>query len=218
MSIPIPASSAAGRFASIIDALCHTVPKFIARDRTAGPLIILIFNHLRRLGRQFAVLAARVEAGTLPAPRRRAVVQRAGVPRAPRLLPRGFAWLGALMPDTRVYGHQLQHLVTTDPEMAALLAACPQAARIVRSIFWMTCIRPVPACVRASRPKAALASPRPLREGPLGRDVSPSIPPARKTSPSRGGMKEASSSRWPRPGWPRWRGKAHPAVGPPLKA
>lgn len=213
MSIPIPASSAAGRFASIIDALCHTVPKFIARDRTAGPLIILIFNHLRRLGRQFAALAARAEAGTLPAPRRcvvkrRAVVRRAGVPRAPNLLPRGFAWLGTRMPDTRVYGYQLEHLVTTDPEMAALLAACPQAARIVRSIFWMTCIRPVPACVRASRTKPALAAPRPVREGSIGRRASASKSPVKETPPC----------RWPRPAWPRWRGKAHPAAGPPLKA
>ncbi len=107
MSIPVPTSAVAGLFAQIIEGLCHTVPKFIAQDRTAGPLIILIFDHLRRLGRQFAALAARAEAGTLPAPRRRSVAWRAPSPRAKGLLPTGFAWLGNLMPETRVYGYHL---------------------------------------------------------------------------------------------------------------
>ncbi len=159
-------TSLAGRFAQIIDDLCHAVPKFIAQDRTAGPLIILIFNHLRRLGRQFAGLAARTQAGTLPAPRRRSTVLRVGLTRAPGLLPTGFAWLGNLMPETRVYGCRLQQLVLNDPEMAALIAACPQAGRIVRSILWMTTQRPVPAILRVSRPRLASASSRPVRKGP----------------------------------------------------
>ena len=66
------------RFASIIDLLCRTVAASIAGGRPGGPLIILIWRRLKRMGVRFAALAARHEAGTLPAPRRR--------PRPPRPL------------------------------------------------------------------------------------------------------------------------------------
>ena len=178
MSIPIPTSTAAAVFAQIIEGLRHTVPKFIAQDRTAGPLIILIWTHLGRLGRRFAAIAARAEAGTLPAPRRRRpVARRTGTVRAPSPLPTGFAWLGQMMWETRASGHHLHHLVTTDPQMMALMAASPQAARIVRSIFWMTCIRPVPACVRAPRRSVVPASPNPVEKTLAGRSTPASIPP-----------------------------------------
>ncbi len=177
MSIPIPTSTAAGVFAQIIEGLRHTVPKFIAKDRNAGPLIILIWSHLGRLARRFASIAARAEAGTLPAPRlRRPVTRRAGTVRAPGALPTSFAWLGQMMWETRTYGTQLQHLVTTDPEMMALMAASPEAARIVRSVFWMTCIRPVPACVRAPRRKV-LAAPNSSAEEAVVGSTPPSVPP-----------------------------------------
>ncbi len=196
MSSPIPTSSVAAKVAQIIEGLRFTVPKFIAKDRNAGPLIMLIWSHLGRLGRQFAALAARAEAGTLRiAQHRRAVTPGVGTPRVraarvPSGLPTGWGWMGDMMWETRGWGGSLQQIVLEDPEMAALIAACPQAGRIVRSILWMTLRSPVPAILRVSRPKRARASSRPLREAsPSSSNVGetpPSVPP------SRGGMQKAS--------------------------
>lgn len=231
MSLPVSTSCVAGKFALIIDGLCHVVPKLIARDRSAGPLIILIFNHLRRLAARFAALAARTQTGALPAIRRRSArsaTRLAASSRARSPLPSGFAWLGKLMPETRAYGMQLQQLVLNDPEMAALIAACPEAGRILRSILWMTAIRPVPAILRTSRPKlkAGRVPPLPLREE-LCPKISPSEDPSGGTPPARGVRKKVPldtrsvsyrpSAHWPRSHWPRPRGKLHSAAGPPLK-
>lgn len=233
MSIPVPTSCVAGKFALIMGGLCHMVPKLIARDRSAGPLIILIFDHLRRLARRFAALAARAQIGTLPAIRRRrarSATRPAASSRARSPLPSGFAWLGKLMPETQAYGMQLQQLVLNDPEVAALIAACPQAGRILRSILWMTAIRPVPAILRTSRPeaKAGRVPPLPLRE-----ERCPKISPSGGTPPATGMRTKVQletrsvlyrpsahwpRSHWPRPHSPRLRGKLHSAAGPPLKA
>ncbi len=172
MSTPIPTSSVAAKFAQMIETLRVIVPKFIAKDRNAGPLIILIWSHLGRLGREFAALAARAEAGTLRAASRRRPIapgvgtRRAGTAPVPSGVPTKFAWLGDMMWETRIFGGYLSQMVLNDPEMAALIAACPQAGRIVRSILWMTSQSPVPAILRVSRRKRVRAPPRPLREGP----------------------------------------------------
>lgn len=49
ISVPLAIPFVTGRFARIIWGLCHAVPKLIARDRSAEPLIILIFTRLRRV-------------------------------------------------------------------------------------------------------------------------------------------------------------------------
>ena len=91
----------------------------------SGPLIILIYNHLRRLGAQFAAMAARAHA----APRRtgKHVARRA-------------TWPGALVPATCSYGGHLHYRLLTDPEMADLIAAVPQVKRLPRSILWATAL------------------------------------------------------------------------------
>ena len=101
MSAPLSLPTLPARFARIIADLCHEVPKHIARDRHAGPLIILIYSYLRRLGARFAAIAARAQAGTLRAIPRRAtrkpVARRLTWPRPPRALPTGYLWLGRLV-------------------------------------------------------------------------------------------------------------------------
>lgn len=163
MAIPLPLPSVADRVAGIIDALCSAVPTLIARDRSAGPLTILIYSRLRRLAARFAALAARVAAGILPAPRRRAAacseMPAARPARPPRLLPAGFGWLARLVPGAACFGGQLQHLLLTDPEMASLLAAAPQAGRMLRSLLWMTAIRPLPEILRRPARPARSAPP-----------------------------------------------------------
>ncbi len=248
MSIPFPTSSVAAKFAQIIDGLRFTVPKFIAKDRNAGLLIILVWSHLGRLGRRFAALAARAEAGILrTAPQRRAMTPGVGTrltgsARLPSGLPTGCGWLGDMMWEARSYGAILQQLLAGDPEMAALIAACPQAGRIVRSILWMTSRTPVPAILRVSRSKRVPASPLPLwegpKEGPFRRQITgsrpvdgptpPSVPPTRGgrkkdlVPPSRGGIKGTApyrpSAQWPRGVLVRPRARACGATGPPAKA
>ncbi len=89
------------RFGGIIDGLCRAVAaRGGGRDRLAGPLVILIWRHVRRLAAQIIALAARIAAGQhrrYPArrpPRRPAAPRR----RTPPALPLGFAWLLALVP------------------------------------------------------------------------------------------------------------------------
>ena len=116
---PAAPPAPAERFARLIDGLCRAVAARSFRGGLAGPLIILIWSRLRRLGVRFARLAARIEAGALPVARRRPTASRPARPAPPRL-PRGFAWLVRLVPQASAYGSQLQHLLA-EPEMAALL-------------------------------------------------------------------------------------------------
>lgn len=219
VSIPIPTSFAAGQFAQILAGLRHTVAKYIARDRNAGPTIILICNYLSRLAARFAALAARAQAGTLRVTGRRlargttrGTTRSVASLRAPRLLPSGFAWLGNLTWEARASGTQLQHLVLNDPEIAALIVACPQAGRILRTLFWITSVRPIPAILRVSRPRVALAAPLPSREGLSRREVKRSRTPAGRSPPSepvkRATKRELRS-------WARPRGKLRSTTGPP---
>lgn len=187
MSIPFPTSNVARIFAEIIDIVCRIVPKMIARDRNAGDLIILIYTHLRRLGIRFAAIAARAQAGTLRATRPYAIRGAAtgpALPRAPRLLPVGYAWLIMTCQETACFGQFVYNLVLNDPEMAALLAASPEAGRIVRSIMWMTAIRPLPAILRApqraprkARVRAIVARAVPERAAPVAHPLARKSPP-----------------------------------------
>ena len=153
-----------GRFASIIDHLCLIVAAYIATDRTAGELITLIWTRLRRRGVRFAALLARFRAGTLPPPRPpRPRTRRAPADgRPPHIrLPRTPGWLLRVMPQTGVaaYGAYLRQLLE-DPEMLALLAAAPQAGRLLRPLLTALSIDPLPEVLRPPpKPKAAPADP-----------------------------------------------------------
>ncbi len=80
------------RFAYLIGGLCHYLGAIFTRDRSAGPLTLLIHGRLRRLATRFAALVARVEAGTLR-PARARVAPRAARVGSPRVMPGGFGWL-----------------------------------------------------------------------------------------------------------------------------
>ena len=186
MSFPTPPAPAE-RFALIIDGLRRAVAARIAGRRLAGPLIILICTRLGRLAGRFARLAARVAAGTA-APRRPASPRRPTArPRpASQRLPRRFAWLLPLVPgEAAAYGSQLQHLLS-DPEMAALIAAAPQAGRILRPLCRMLGVRPPPALLppppapptapsHAAAPAASRTAPPP---GPARPPPDPPLAPA----------------------------------------
>ena len=184
-----------------------------AKDRVAAPLILLAWTRLGRLATRFERLMAKVRAGRLPAApvvrRRVAAVPRGfrppGVPQ-PLQLPRGFGWLLRLVRETAAFSGQVETLLA-DPEMAALLAASPQARRILRPLCHMLAIRPGPALALPRRrkppaqPAAAAAAPDPSRT------VSPVR--GRRTRRARGRGAGAVSSRKPtrlrtrRPACPR---------------
>ena len=132
---------------------------------------------LRHLAVRFEALAAKVRAGRLPAApvaRLRAppLPQRYRLPGRPQTyrLPRGFGWLLRLVPETVAYGGQVEHLLA-DPKMTALLAASPQAGRILRPLCHMLAIKPAPALA---------APPRAKRPGPPAAAF-----PARRSQPRR---------------------------------
>jgi hypothetical protein len=153
-------------FALIIDGLCGMIATRSAADRAAQPLLSLIWNRLRRLVARFASLAARVQAGPLPPPRRRTARKQSARQRQPEL-PKGYAWLIRLVQPTAQFAGQVQHLLS-DPEMIALLEAAPQAGRIFRPLCRALAI-PLPP---ALRPK-----PRPAKPDPNGGE--PAKPPTK---------------------------------------
>ncbi len=198
--MPPPAPpSPADRLALIIEGLRRAVAAQIAGRRLAGPFIILICSRLGRLAGRFTRLAARVSAGTAGPRRRAASRQPSKRPRpAYQRLPRRFAWLLPLVPgEAAAYGSQLQHLLA-DPEMAALIAAAPQAGRILRPLCRMLGVRLPP----------SLRQPSLRQPGPREPNLRQPPPPAPPATPPR--------SRRPAPG-PAPLPPPH-ACGPPVPA
>ena len=132
------------------------------------PLMLLLWSRLRRLADRFAALAARAAAGPLPAPRRRPPAARPSRPRPPGTrLPEGFAWLIRMVPEARFANTRISHLLGS-AEMAALLAAAPQAGRLLRPLCRTLGVPLPPALAlpprrrRKRKPRsAAVARPKP---------------------------------------------------------
>ncbi len=164
----VPSLSFAESFALIMGNLGRVV----ARRGGAPvwePFVALIYGRLSRLAVRFARLAARVQAGVLP----RAAGVRADSERIRPVavrLPRGFGWLIRMMPEAAVYGSQLRHLLS-EPGMVALLAAAPQAGRLLRPLCRMLGVEeaaellpPAPARRKAAEPQAPRAdAAKPIR-------------------------------------------------------
>jgi hypothetical protein len=171
----------ADRFALIIDGLCRAAAARLGAPGparwTAGPLMILLWGRLRRMAARFAALAAR--AGV----RRRAFLRPGTVsspplrPRTtPKCLPRRFAWLVRLVPEAACYGTQLQHLLS-EPAMAELLAASPQARRILRPLCRMLGVLQAPAQPASPlRAETEAETPGPAKRSGPGAGRAPRLP------------------------------------------
>jgi hypothetical protein len=154
------------RFAQLIGGLHRALSKQSnTQCRTAGPLLVLVWNRLCGIRRRFTALAARVRAGTLPAaapPRARAARPRpAAAPDQPRLPSLSCGWLLRLVPEPwhlNAWRTPLQELLA-DPEMAAVLQAAPQMGRILRPLCHMLHEEPPPYLLLPKRPRR----PRPAR-------------------------------------------------------
>ncbi len=166
MHVSVP-PTVAERFGFIMAWLGRAVVARRASPRELGPVIMAICNRLSRIAVRFAKLAGRVAAGTLPVTRRRvkraAVSPPASVAAPPVRLPQGDAWLVRLVPEARVFGSQLRHLLT-DPEMAAMLTAAPELGRLLRPLCRMLGVTPMPELLAVAGRSAAavVADPAPL--------------------------------------------------------
>jgi len=120
------------------------------------PLMMLIWRYLHRPVQRLQRLIEKLQAGTLTPPRPRAITPTPPIPRAPKLrLPNHHAWLIRLIQRTAQLHAQLEILIAR-PEMAELLAAAPQAGRILRPLCRMLGIRPLPPILRLPpRPRRA---------------------------------------------------------------
>jgi hypothetical protein len=170
-----PTADVLRRFALSIAGLLKLV--FHAFPAVANPPISApdLYNYISRTSRRFERLLVRLAAGVQPRPRPaprppEAAPAAAPKPRAtPRLrLPRRFAWLrAALGHNAGNLGSQIAFLLD-ESETAALVAASPQAQRLLRPLFNMlgvvapACIPPLPPRARKPRPRPE-PRPRPVR-------------------------------------------------------
>ncbi len=138
--LPAPGPSLSQRLTLVVQALRAAIAAHAARDRTAVAVAWLVWPYLNRLAARFAALTLRVQAGkgvvvVVPATSRPRAAPETPHPRPPGL-PQGFAWLARLTPSILPLRSQVCHLLG-DPELAALLAAAPQAGRILRPLCRM---------------------------------------------------------------------------------
>jgi len=173
------------------------------RHDARWPLAILLGSYLSATLRRLGALHARFAAGRLPiAPRpRRPAAERATAERPerrPPAIPRGPVLLTVFR---AAFDEQLRTLLD-DPEMRALLAAAPQAGRLLRPLWRKLSPDPLPEALRLP--------PRPRRV----RAQQPSSAPELRLVPSPDGL-----PLWePTPCFPPWgappRLNAAPALAP----
>ena len=179
--------SPAERFAIIIGGLCQALGQRVGGPGgLPSPFLILIWTRLRRLKARFARLAA------TPPPSRPAR-RRTQSPRdcQPPPLPRHFAWLLRLVPETAPCISQLRHFLS-EPDVASLLAETPQLGRILRPLCRALGIRPAQAqCLFAPPAPPSLppdaAPPHPTHAPPQAAPAAllPVAVPPQATSPPR---------------------------------
>jgi len=172
MSLPFSFTPLAQWLTLIVTALQKAAAARAGRDHAVVPLVTLLWTRLAR----FDTLVARLTAGhpAAPARQRTRPTSTASARKAPAAglrLPRSHTWLIRLLPgEAASYGCQLQALLA-DPQMAALLAAAPEAGRILRPLCRLLAITPegllaLPSTAGKPAPKPRPAKPAPPLEPP----------------------------------------------------
>ncbi len=201
------------RFGLLVERLRWTLADWVDRNPrnrdVLGPLALLLWKYLQRTTRKLAALHAQFAAGTL-APRKdrapRQAVERAKstppeqpkLPSGPVLARFGAGYLGAWL-----------LALVEDAEMQALLAASPQAGRLLRPLWRRLTNDPLPAPLRLPpkpppRSEQSLA-PAALADAPGEASLDtpthapPQAPPGRRPAKSAG--KSASPPSF-LPPWP----------------
>ncbi len=137
MIFPAPLT-VADRLARVLDGLCQAVAARSFRQAMATTMILLVWGRVRRVERQLQDLLARFAQGRLVVRTSLRMGGCGGSRRGiPNRLPRGFGWLLPLVPyQAAGFASQLQG-VLAEPEMVALLAAAPQARRVMAPLCRM---------------------------------------------------------------------------------
>jgi hypothetical protein len=171
MNLPLSFIPLAHWLTLIVAGLQKAAAARAGRDHAVAPLVTLLWTRLARLTARFDALVARLAAGHPAAPARQrarsaSVVPARKAPAAILRLPRGQAWLIRLLPgEAASYGCQLQALLA-DPQMAALLAAAPEAGRILRPLCRLLAIAPEGLLVLPSAAGKPAPKPRPAKPAP----------------------------------------------------
>ena len=144
------------RFSVILEGLCRAVAARIAGRAMSAAVIVLVWQRIRQVERRLLGMLARFRAGRLRIGRAAGV--RTGLGRrsgGSAGLPRGFGWLLALVPhEAAGFAGQLR-VVLAEPEMAALIAAAPQARRVLGPLCRMLGIEAEVIAVAAGASAAA---------------------------------------------------------------
>ena len=130
------------RLASWVELLRKHIAHHAGLNRALAPVVLILWGRLGRMMLRLASLESRWRSGTLRAPRLRAPRPRTprparATPAAPRLrLPAAQGWLPRLILHTGSFHDPIANLLA-DPDTLALLAAAPQAGRILRPLAHM---------------------------------------------------------------------------------
>lgn len=166
----------AGRFFEIAEALCAAIGKAVGAGFIAAALALMVVRRIQRVRRMLLVLEARYLAGrvlrrqvtpvTVPVEAGLAEAAEAAPParQVPvRRMPLRFGWLCPLVPGEAACFAGQMRVVLAEPGMQDLLAACPQAVRLLRPLCRMLGIERaayVPPCAWADEEGCAELRPR----------------------------------------------------------
>jgi hypothetical protein len=207
------------RFAGFINAMKRTMGDVMLYRHEVGPLVLLLGEFLTGTQRRLTALHARFVAGKLAAAPRAArpgaehtMADRPRAERRPPAIPPG----PVLLTVFRAGFDEMLQALLDDPEMRALLAASPQAGRILRPLWRKLSPRPLPAVLRLPpRPK------RPRVAGSESPGANPSPQPlvcsSRPKPPSRGEGEGGRPAWWTYPVslWADPAPAAEPPTSPP---
>eukprot|EP01037_Dinobryon_pediforme_P012863 gene12863-12963_t len=145
------------RIALITENLFRAVASKLGLRMMPDAMGMAALARIRRVQVLVLALLERVRVGgvRVSGPRAAAVGPRVVGVRAASVLPRKFAWMCVMVPyEAAGFGSQLQ-TVLAEPGMAEVLAACPQAVRILRPLCWALGVERadwVPGVVRPAGP------------------------------------------------------------------
>ncbi len=181
-----PSIGLADSFAHVLDGVCRAIGVRLSKSPVAVGVMLLLRLRLERLSRRFAAVVARFEAGTLRPP----VVRRQTRPRPsdpplrppnatrPPGTPSWFGWVIGALPGSEASASSLRALLA-EPRTAALLAAGPQAARLLRPLCHMLGIEPslIPLPPPQALPPVEPEPPRPQAQAitPSGEGRPPAV-------------------------------------------
>ncbi len=150
-------------FTNILSDLRAVIAARAARDRTLTVLLVAVWGRIARMGARLERLVALWRAGRVPmvraarAKRPRRATIRPAYPMAPDWLLRKLGY------EVVAFGLQLQHLLS-EAECRAFMAEVPQAGRVLRPLFRMLGVNPLPEMVRPKAMAAVAAVQVPLVE------------------------------------------------------